>query len=214
MYTNHKVAKKAEIGPETRLIGYARVSTQDQNLDLQIKALKAAGVMDDNLRIEKVSAVAKKRPALEYAIMDCRPGDTFLVWRLDRLARSVRDLYARLDRIYGAGASFKSLTENFDFGAASGKFILSILGLVAEFERQMIAARTKAGIEAFRKRGNPTWGRTLFMTKERIERAGELLNSGKSGPEVAKIMKISTASVYAHWKQAGPGKFVRKRKKK
>lgn len=205
---------KAVDKPDIRLIGYARVSTQDQNLGLQIKALKAAGVMDDNMHVEKVSAVAKKRPQLEYAIMDCRPGDTFLVWRLDRLARSVRDLYARLDRIYTAGASFKSLTENFDFGTASGKFILGILGLVAEFERQMIAQRTAAGIAAYKAK-NPgrEWGRELYMTPERVKRAGEMLNGGKTGPQVAKVLKVSTASIYKYWKQAGPGRFVRKRRK-
>lgn len=200
---------------ETRLIGYARVSTQEQNLDLQIKALRAAGVMDDNLHVERASGAAKRRPELDYAIMDCRPGDTFLVWRLDRLARSMRELYGRLDRIYAAGASFKSLTENFDFGTASGKFVLGILGLVAEFERQMIAQRTQAGIAAFKAR-NPgrEWGRELYMTPERIKRAGTLLNGGKSGPQVAKALKVSTASIYKYWKQAGPGKFVRKRKTK
>lgn len=199
---------------ETRLIGYARVSTQEQNLDLQIKALKKAGVRDDNLHVEKVSGAAKKRVELDYAIMDCRPGDTFLVWRLDRLARSMRDLYARLDRIYAAGAGFKSLTENFDFGTASGRFVLGILGLVAEFERQMIAQRTAAGIAAFKAR-NPgrEWGRELYMTPERIRRAGEMLNSGKSGPKVAKTLKVSTASIYKYWKQSGPGKFVRKQAK-
>ncbi len=199
---------------ETRFIGYARVSTGEQNLDLQIRALKAAGVRDDNLHVEKVSGAAKRRPELDYAIMDCRPGDTFLVWRIDRLARSMRDLYARLDRIYAAGASFKSITENFDFGTVSGKFVLGILGLVAEFERQLIAQRTQAGIAAFKLR-NPgrEWGRELYMTPERIKRAGELLNSGKSGPQVAEIMKVSTASIYKYWKQKGPGRFIRKRPK-
>lgn len=194
------------------LVGYARVSTEDQSLQLQIDALKAAGVREDDLFIEKRSAVSAKRPELEYAFKDLRAGDTFVVWRIDRLARSMRQLYSHLDRIYAAGASFRSLQENFDFGTVSGKLVLGVLGLVAEFERQIIADRTKAGIKASRKNGRQ-WGRKLFMTKERIEKVGALLNAGKSGPQVAKIMKISTASVYAHWKQTGPGKFVRKPKK-
>ena len=196
------------------MVGYARVSTQEQNLDLQIRALKAAGVMPDNLHVEKISGTAKRRPELDYAIMDCRPGDTFIVWRLDRLARSMRDLYARLDRIYASGASFKSLTENFDFGTAVGKLMLAVLGGLAEFERQLIAQRTQAGIEAFKaKNPDRKWGRELYMTPERIKRAGALLNSGKSGPQVAKALKVSTASVYKYWKQAGPGRFVRKSKR-
>ena len=195
------------------LVGYARVSTEDQSLDLQIEALTAAGVKPDNLHVEKVSAAAKNRKELEYAIKDLRPGDTLLVWRLDRLARSMRDLYHRLDQIYAAGASFRSLTEQFDFGTVSGKFVLGILGLVAEFERQIIAQRTAAGIATFRAKNGRKWGRELYMTPERVKRAGELLNKGMSGPKVAAKLKVSTASVYKYWKQAGPGRFVRKRPK-
>lgn len=197
------------------LVGYARVSTADQSLRLQIDALKAAGVKDDNLHVEKRSAVSAKRPELEYAIKDLRPGDTFVVWRIDRLARSMRQLYANLDKIYAAGASFRSLQENFDFGTVSGKLVLGVLGLVAEFERQIIAQRTAAGIKAYRLRKGKQWGRKLYMTKERIALVGDYLNgrNGKpqlTGPEVAKKLKVSTASIYAHWKQAGKGRFVRK----
>lgn len=202
--------------PENKgfLVGYARVSTEDQNLDLQIRALKEAGVLDDNIHTDKISGASQKRPGLELAIKDLREGDVFVVWRIDRLARSMRQLYARLDQIYGKGASFRSLQENFDFGTVSGKLVLGVLGLVAEFERQIIAQRTSAGIQALKARngrGNWQWGREVYMTPERIKRVGELLNSGMSGPKVAKKMKISTASVYAFWKQAGKGRFVRKK---
>lgn len=196
------------------LVGYARVSTADQNLSLQTEALKRAGVHPDRLHVEKRSAVSNKRPALEYALMDLREGDTFVVWRIDRLARSMRDLYKRLDTIYAAGASFRSLQENFDFGTVSGKLILGVLGLVAEFERQIIAQRTSAGIATARAKGNKKWGRDLIMTKEKIELAGKLLNEKElSGPVVAKRLGVSTASIYAHWKQVGLHKFRRKRKK-
>ena len=112
------------------LVGYARVSTEDQSLDLQTDALAAAGVKPDNLHVEKVSGASPKRPALDYAIKDLRQGDTFVVWRLDRLARSMRQLYSRLDQIYAKGAYFRSLQENFDFGTVSGKLVLGVLGLV------------------------------------------------------------------------------------
>jgi DNA invertase Pin-like site-specific DNA recombinase len=195
------------------LVGYARVSTQEQNLDMQIEAMKRAGVKDDNIHTEKVSGASQRRPALDYAIQDLRPGDTFVVWRLDRLARSMRQLYAALDRIYAKGAFFRSLTEDFDFGSVSGKFVLGILGLVAEFERQLIAHRTKAAIESVRRRRkDKSWGPKVYMTPERIKRVGELLNSGMTGPAVAKKLNVSTASVYAFWKQSGKGRFVRKRK--
>ncbi len=193
------------------LVGYARVSTEDQSLDLQTDALAAAGVRPDNLHVEKVSGANAKRPALDFAIKDLREGDTFVVWRLDRLARSMRQLYARLDQIYAKKASFRSLQENFDFGTVSGKLVLGVLGLVAEFERQIIAQRTSAGIAALRqRRTDKSWGPKVYMTPERIKRVGELLHGGMSGPKVAKKMGVSTASVYAHWKQIGHNKWRRK----
>lgn len=212
---------KKETGkqPEGFLVGYARVSTEDQNLDLQIRALREAGVLEDNIHTDKVSGASVKRPGLDLAIKDLREGDTFVVWRLDRLARSMRQLYARLDQIYGKGAKFRSLQENFDFGTVSGKFVLGILGLVAEFERQIIAQRTSAGIQALKERRKGKkwqWGRKVFMTPARIKEVGDYLNgrNGKprmSGPKIAEKLGVSPASVYAFWKQTGPGKFVRKK---
>ena len=197
------------------LVGYARVSTEDQKLDLQIDALKKAGVRDDNLHVEKISGASSKRPALDLAIKDLREGDTLVVWRIDRLARSRKQLYARLDQIYSAGASFKSIMEDFDFGSITGKLILGVLALIAEFERQLTQQRTAAGIESYRKRRKSRkWGKPVYMTPERIRLAGHLLNGGMSGPKVAAEMDISTASVYAHWKHVGKGKYVRKYPKK
>ena len=129
-------------GPQ--LIGYARVSTEDQVLDLQMDALNAIGCLQ--IFSEKVSGAAKNRPELDMAIKALRPGDTLVVWRLDRFARSGVQLYARLEQVYAQGAAFKSLQENFDFSTTTGKFILGILGLVAELERSMTIERTKAVI--------------------------------------------------------------------
>lgn len=202
------------------MVGYARVSTEDQSLDLQTRALLAAGVPEDNLHVEKISGASSKRPALDLAIKDLMEGDTLVVWRLDRLARSMRQLYARLDAIYAKGANFQSLQESFDFGTVSGKLVLGVLGLVAEFERQIIAQRTAAGIAALkaRKGEGHKWGRELYMTPERVKLVGDYLNgrNGKpklSGPKIAKKMKVSTASVYAYWKQDAPGRFVRRKPK-
>ncbi len=214
------MAKRKKIAPEPEpegyLVGYARVSTEDQKLDLQIDALKRAGVRDNNLHVEKVSGASKKLPELEYAIKDLRPGDTLVVWRLDRFARSMRDLYARLDQVYERGAYFKSLTENFDFGTVTGKFVLGILGLVAELERQLIAQRTAAGIQAYKERSGRNWGPTRVMTEAKIKEAGRLLNKEYlTGPKAARKLGVSTASIYAHWKAVGVGdgrKFVRKTK--
>lgn len=203
--------------PTGFLVGYARVSTEDQSLELQTQALLKAGVLPDNLHVEKVSGAGKKRPALDLAIMDLREGDTFLVWRLDRLARSVRQLYQRLDAIYAKGAYFKSITESFDFGTVAGKLVLGVLALVAEFERQLTIERTSAGIAALKARKGKEykWGRKLHMTPDRVKLVGDHLNgrNGKkklSGPKIAKLMKVSTASIYGYWKQKGQGVFVRR----
>jgi len=202
------------------LVGYARVSTEDQSLELQTQALLKAGVLPDNMHVEKISGASAKRPALDLAIKDLRPGDTFMVWRLDRLARSVRQLYARLDQIYAKGAYFKSITESFDFGTVAGKLVLGVLALVAEFERQLTIERTSAGIAALKARKGKEykWGRKLHMTPERVKLVGDYLNgrNGKpqlSGPKVAAKMNVSTASIYGYWKQKGKGAFVRRRPK-
>ena len=197
------------------LVGYARVSTEEQKLDLQLDALRAAGVLPDNLHVEKISGASASRPALDLAIKDLREGDTLVVWRLDRLARSMRQLYSRLDQIYAKGAHFRSIQESFDFGTVSGKLVLGVLGLVAEFERQIIAQRTTAGIAALKARQGKgyKWGRKLYMTPKRIEQVGKLLNSGMSGPKVAKKLGVSTASIYGYWKQSGKGRFVRRKPK-
>lgn len=147
--------KSLEKTPQTRVgdrIGYARVSTQEQSLDLQNDALTAYGCI--NVYEEKRSAGGThKRPALDLAIKELRPGDTLVVWRLDRLARSMKEFYKRMEQIEGAGANFHSITENFDFTTAMGKFVLGVLALVAELERQLTIQRTKAGLDSVRRRG-------------------------------------------------------------
>lgn len=212
--------KKTEKPTEGYLVGYARVSTADQNLDLQLDALRKAGVKEDNLHVEKRSAGAKSRPALDLAIKDLREGDTLLVWRLDRFARSMRDLYARLDRVYAKGAKFRSITESFDFDTFTGKFVLGILGLVAELERQIIAHRTRTGIEVYRSKTGREWGRVAKLSEAQVVEAGRMLNRKRdpmSGPQVAKHFKVATPTIYQHWQLSRASKgprFIRKTKPK
>lgn len=186
------------IEPDIRIVGYARVSTRDQNLDLQLDALRAAGVMEDNLHVEKVSAASKNRPALDMAIKDLRPQDTLAVWRLDRLARSMQELYARLDQIKEAGASFKSLTEHFDFTSATGQLVLGFLGLMAQFERQLTIERTKAGMQALRERGH-ILGRSPIFTPAKQARAVKMVRAGKGVAATCKAVGISKASFYGYY---------------
>lgn len=176
--------------------------------------------MEDNVHVEKKSGASSNRPKLELAIKDLRDGDTFVVWKLDRMGRSPPKLYEILARVLAKGCGFRSLTENIDVGTAVGRLLFGILSAIAGFERDLISERTTAGLAVIKERAGKDWkwGPPVYMTEERIKRAGALLNGagGKkpmSGPKVAAKMGVSTASIYGHWKQAGKGKFIRKRKK-
>jgi len=133
------------------LIGYARVSTQEQETGMQIDALKRAGV--ENILEEKRSGGDRGRPLLEKALSALQPGDAFVVYKLDRVARSLSHLLEILDRIEKAGASFRSLTEVIDTKSPAGRMMMQIIGAFAEFERELIRERTKAGIKAAKDRG-------------------------------------------------------------
>ena len=154
---------------------------------MQLDALEKAGCY--NVWQEKRSASSGTRPKLELAIADLRPGDTLVVWKLDRLARNARELYARLDQINAAGAQFKSLQENFDFTTAMGQFVLGILGLVAQLEAQMTAQRTKAGMAAIKARGYKLGAPPKLNEKK----AAQMLAERKAGKTIAALAE-NTAS--------------------
>lgn len=181
-----------------RLIGYARVSTIDQNPRMQIDALLEYGVKKEDIHQEHRSARANQRPALETAIESLREGDTLVVWKTDRLARSIRDLYALVDRITEAGAVFVSIIENIDMSTPSGRYMMGQFGLNAEFERDMIVARTKAGMAAARDRGQ-TFGRPQQMTPERQDKAEELLLAGNPTEEVAAAIGVKPGLIYRYF---------------
>lgn len=191
------VMKKPEPAPKGELIGYARVSTEDQRLDLQTDALKAVGCL--NIYEEKKSGASQNRPQLDLAIKDLRPGDTLVVWRIDRLARTGTELYRRLGLIEQAGAGFRSLQENFDFTTATGRFVLGILGLVAEMERQLTIDRTKAGMAALKARGKPV-GRERKVTDKMKDQIRALVLKGWQVKEIAAKFKIHPQSVYGNFK--------------
>jgi DNA invertase Pin-like site-specific DNA recombinase len=133
------------------LIGYARVSTSDQNLELQLDALKEAGCR--RVFEETASGANKARPQLRDALDFLQPGDTLVVWKLDRLARSLQQLIEVIEQLHKRGCGFKSLTEAIDTTTAGGRLIFHIFGALAEFERSIIRERTMAGLEAARTRG-------------------------------------------------------------
>ena len=200
--------QKAAEPPKGELIGYARVSTADQVLDLQIDALKKAGCF--NIHKEPATSGAKKnRPVLDMAIKDLRPGDTLVVWRLDRLSRSIKDLYERLAQIEAAGAGFKSLTEAFDFTTATGRLILGMLAIMAEFERQLTIERTKAGMAVLRQKGHKMGApakltaklrkkaKDMLAQKARKEFGGKMVwRKRYTKAEVAEAVNVSTGTIY------------------
>jgi DNA invertase Pin-like site-specific DNA recombinase len=158
-------------------IGYARVSTEEQNLDLQRQAHEAAGcerIFEDH----GVSGAATERAGLAGALSGAQNGDVLVVWKLDRLGRSLPHLINVITGLRDAGIGFRSLQENIDTTSAGGRFYLHILAALAEFERELIGERTKAGMASARKRGQHI-GRPRKLTAQQIARARELIASGE-----------------------------------
>ena len=147
-------------------IGYARVSTLEQNPALQRDALRAAGC--DKVFEDRASGAKAERPGLAAALEYARPGDTLVVWRLDRLGRSLRDLIDRVRELEERGIGFKSLREGFDTTTGSGRLVFHVFGALAEFERALIRERTGAGLAAARARGRKG-GRKKALTPAQVE---------------------------------------------
>ena len=175
------------------LIGYARVSTQDQNLDLQIDALTTAGCK--KLFDDKISGSSKERPGLTKTLEMLREGDTLVVWKLDRLGRSVKNLVDLVSDLHKQGVQFKSLTDAIDTGTPSGRFFFHVMASLAEMERELTVERTRAGLEVARKLGRKG-GRKLKMTESKIESAKKLLASGIPPKDVAKNLGVSVPTLY------------------
>lgn len=175
------------------LIGYARVSTQDQNLDLQTEALAKAGckkIFDD-----KISGSHADRPGLAKVQEALRDGDTLVVWKLDRLGRSVKHLVDLVGELHKRGVQFKSLTDAIDTGTASGRFFFHVMASLAEMERELTIERTQAGLKVARQLGR-TGGRKRQMTDSKIKSAKKLLASGVPPRDVAANLGVSVPTLY------------------
>ncbi len=175
------------------LIGYARVSTADQDPSLQLDALKAAGC--GRIFEDRVSGAKDRRPGLDGALAWLREGDTLAVWRLDRLGRSMPHLIETVRRLDGAGVGFRSLTEGIDTTTPGGTLVFHIFGALAQFERDLIRERTRAGLTAAAARGRKG-GRRPVMTKERLERAGKLIDRGLTVREAAARIGVGKTALY------------------
>jgi DNA invertase Pin-like site-specific DNA recombinase len=180
------------------LIGYARVSTQDQTLDLQKDALQKEGC--DRIFTDTASGAKAERTGLDEALSHLREGDTLVVWRLDRLGRSLKHLIETITRLNNRGIGFKSITESIDTTTSGGKLIFHIFGALAEFERDIIRERTQAGLTAARARGRKG-GRPKALTPRKAQMAQALYkDKNNTIDEICKTLNVSRATLYRYVK--------------
>ena len=174
-------------------IGYARISTQDQNTHAQTAALEKAqcGLVFQ----EQASGGRWDRPELHRLLDQLREGDSVVVWKLDRLSRSLKDLLMLLEKIQLAGASFVSLTEAIDTSTPAGRMMMQMVGAFAEFEREMLRERTKAGLESAKRQGR-VGGRRPKLTEQQQKEIISLVTSGKkSGADAARLFQVHPSTV-------------------
>jgi len=193
-------------------VGYARVSTRDQNLDLQLEALQKSGC--EEIFSEKVSAV-KERPELDKMISMLRKDDIVVVWKLDRLGRSLKHLIDLVSMFREKGIEFISLNDNIDTTTIHGRLIFNIFASFAEFERELISERTKAGLEAARAKGR-VGGRKPGLTRESINKAFTALYLSEKDMPVSDILKqleISKATYYRYLEYAKNNEFMGKKRR-
>ncbi len=181
-------------GSMAKQVGYARVSTRDQNLDLQLDALRNAGVPDELIFRDIYSGAKEARPGMHAAIAAVEKGDTLVVWRLDRLGRNTRQLISTAEDLKGRGVAIRSLTEGIETGGSMGRLVYTILSGIAELEREVIIERTVAGMKAARQRGTRI-GRSEKMTRDRTIEAVRMLAEGKGWKPTAELFSVSTGTL-------------------
>lgn len=177
------------------LIGYARVSTQDQNLDLQKNALIRAEC--EHLYEDTASGKNARRPGLKRALKRLRPGDSLVVWKLDRLGRSVRDLITLVSDLQARGVHFRSLTDSIDTSTPAGRFFFHVMSALAEMERELIIERTRAGLAAAREQGR-IGGKRRVMTPEVVERCRGMLSNGATRAQIALVIGVDVKTIYKY----------------
>jgi DNA invertase Pin-like site-specific DNA recombinase len=187
------------------LVGYARVSTQDQSLDLQMDALTRAGC--DKIFTDTASGAKEDRSGLAEAMSHLRPGDTLVVWRLDRLGRTLKHLIATVTELQQQGIGFKSLEESIDTTTSGGKLIFHVFGALAEFERELIRERTHAGLQAARARGRKG-GQPSIESRDpkKIALARKLYAAqDMTAQEICDTVHISRTTLYRYLRKTQRG---------
>lgn len=192
----------AIFGPmESRTFGYARVSTSEQNPELQIDALNSAGC--DRIFTDHASGAKEHRPELDHMLEMLREGDTVVVWKLDRLGRSVQNLVALVNRFNDMGVQFRSLTEQIDTTTPGGVLIFNVFGAMAQFERDLIRERTQAGLQAARARGR-VGGRPVKLSDKEVAEVRRLYDSRTvTVKQIAELMHCGTTTVYRALRRSG-----------
>lgn len=175
------------------LIGYARVSTEEQNLELQIDALTKAGC--ERIFTDKATGSNLNRTGLTAALSHMRSGDTLVIWKLDRLGRTVKGLVDFVTKLEAQEVNFHSITDKIDTSSTAGRFFFHIMASLSQMEGELTRERTKAGLAAARAVGR-VGGRQRRMTDSKIEAAKKLLISGKTPRDVAKILEVSIPTLY------------------
>jgi DNA invertase Pin-like site-specific DNA recombinase len=177
-------------------VGYARVSTGGQDLALQLDALQAAGC--DRIFEEKASGTRTDRPVLAETLAYLREGDTLVVWRLDRLGRSLIHLIETVQSLQDRGIGFQSVTEGIDTSTAGGELVFHVFGALAQFERRLISERTLAGLEASKARGR-VGGRPRVLTPDQVRMVRQMNDSGEhTATSIAAAFGVSRATVYRY----------------
>lgn len=174
-------------------IGYCRVSTDDQNPDMQLTALKKAGCK--KIFTDRPTGSHARRPELVKCLKALKPGDTLIVWKLDRLGRSLRDLITLLDDLKGRRVAFRSLTEAIDTTTPTGRAMWQMIGILAELERSLIQERTKAGRAAAQARG-VKMGRKPLLSAQQATHARKLKEQGESPKDIAQSLNVSRRTLY------------------
>ena len=183
------------------LIGYARVSTDDQNLDMQMDALIRAGVCRENIFAEKISGASLNRPELEAAIKQCRPGSTLVVTKLDRAGRSLYHLLTMLRGLDAENVGFRSLGDAIDTKTPIGKVVLAVLGAFAEFERDLTRDRTRAGMLAAKSRGKK-FGPPIKVTAKVQADFEAAIRAGRTVTEAAALVDLAESTMRVHYPTA------------
>ena len=180
------------------LVGYARVSTQDQSPELQLDALHQAGC--ERIFVEKASGAQRDRPELKaaFGFMRQNAGDVLVVWKLDRLARSLKQLIETIEDLERRGIGFRSITEQIDTTSAGGRLVFHIFGAMAEFERSIIRERTRAGLDAAKARGRKGGRPPALSSKDLAAARAMLRDTELTVEEVAARLKVAPSTLYRH----------------